>query len=142
MREGEALIEIVSSEVGEAAQQLWVSGEAREQNGRIRLAYRERVTEEMDAESDTDVVLHAREGLAMMKRSGVYATSMSFCEGEQRDCTYRTPYGDLAAVIAADSVKTETEPFGGAVRILYTISIQGADPSRRQICLTWRWQEN
>ena len=51
MREGKALIEIVSSEVGEAAQQLWVSGEAREQNGRIRLAYRERVTEEMDAES-------------------------------------------------------------------------------------------
>ncbi len=141
MEEGKALIGIRSGGADEEERLVWIPGESRVRDGQVRLSYTERVTEEMDEADATDVILHARDGLAMMKRIGPYATSMCFSPHERREATYRTPYGDLSAVIDTESVCTEITACGGEVDIRYALSIQGGEAADRSIRLTWRWLE-
>ena len=140
MDEGKALIGVLSCGEHEEERTVWIPGMVRVRDGQVRLSYAERITEEMDEEGATDVVLHAREGLAMMKRSGAYATTMSFCPHERRDSVYRTPYGDLSTAIDTESVHVVVSDEGGKVEISYAISIQNGEASARKIQLDWRWQ--
>lgn len=76
--------------------------------------------------SGTDATLTIENGRATLIRKGAGNSEMSFKEGIEHKCDYRTPYGSLKLTVITREMASTLNEFGGDVSISYLLYMEGA----------------
>ena len=114
-------------------------GEAEERQGRIRLTYREDLSE--DNSAPTRVTILASDGKTIMRREGDFSATMIFEPGQTRTGTYRTPYGEIPFQIETRQAAVAGNTLSGELSLIYSLQIRGSGESHRRMRVAWEAEE-
>lgn len=96
-----------------------------------------RYVETPEEGSPTTVTVTAQDGAVTVKRVGEMSAVMEFADGQERECFYKTPFGEILLIIRTHRTQVEMEETGGAVRLWYDLK-NGNDSSRHEVKMTVR----
>ena len=95
----------------------------------VRLCY----TETPDEGEPTAVTVTARMGEVTVERKGELSAVMVFADGEARECSYHTPFGDLYLNIRPRRTQVSFGETGGTVRLWYDLENAAGERSQHEV---------
>ena len=102
-------------------------------DGSFKIHYKEELDDAV--ESLTTIDFKDMEHVTI-SRSGPLSPNLLLVKGENKECKYETPFGDISMFVAAKEITSDVTAEGGTLEIAYSIDFNNGDVSENKTKIT------